>query len=333
MFEGVSTPVVKTGFEYEYGLLRNACGLRELSDLAVIELRGDDRKGWLQGQVTNDMRPTNHGGSISFCLCAVTGQIVAPCTLWALADKFVILVPKDCAGAFLERVEKMVIMEDVVASDVTADYRLLSIQGPTATKDLTEFVTLPTLDAGIGEIEGEQVAVFRSNRTGFGGWDVLVPIDAEKAAKILEKRFGNVGEEAWEVARIEAGIPVFGKDITAKNLPPEMGQRFENQHVSYSKGCYMGQEVLMRLHSRGHTNKTWMGIVSDRPIPVGASISHGARKDAGVVTSSAESPLYGFIGAAMVRNEAAFENELVSVVGPDETFEAEMRQMPFLRVF
>jgi folate-binding protein YgfZ len=115
-----------------------------------------------------------------------------------------------------------------------------------------------------------------------------------------------------------------------KTLPPEMGPAFEARNISYSKGCYTGQEVLMRIHSRGHTNKTWMALVSDEPIPIGASLAHGKRDDAGVVTSSGESPQFGYIAGAMLRNEAAFDGERVRVNGESRSFEAEVRPFPLL---
>jgi hypothetical protein len=84
----------------------------------------------------------------------------------------------------------------------------------------------------------------------------------------------------------------------------------------------------MRIYSRGHTNKTWMGLIADEPIPIGATVSHRSRPDAGVVTSAEESPQFGFIAGAMLRNEAAFDGEIVKVDG----IEAEVRPMPFLRL-
>ena len=119
--------------------------------------------------------------------------------------------------------------------------------------------------------------------------------------------------------------------MNEKTFPPEMGKAFEERHVSYSKGCYMGQEVLMRIHSRGHTNKTWVGLASEKPLEVGASVGHRLRSDSGIVTSAVFSPDFGYIGAAMVRNEAAFEGEVVQVTTSQGIVEAEVRQMPILR--
>ena len=88
----------------------------------------------------------------------------------------------------------------------------------------------------------------------------------------------------------------------------------------------------MRLHSRGHTNKTWMGLIADAPLEVGAPVRHSRRPEAGEVTSAAFSPVHGYIGAAILRNEAAYDGEWVTVETSEGPVEAEVREMPILRL-
>ena len=114
--------------------------------------------------------------------------------------------------------------------------------------------------------------------------------------------------------RLALGIPKRAIDYTDRTLPPELGRAFEEKHISYNKGCYTGQEVLMRIHSRGHTNKTWVGLLMDAPVEVGARVTHDA-KEVGVITSALVSPRLGPIAAAMLKNEAAQEGTTVSVGG------------------
>lgn len=315
-----------------YDLLRDDCGLRPLHDLALFEMRGEDRKGWLQGQVTQDLRPLDLGGFRSFCLVKVTGQIEAVCDVWSLPDRFLIATPKVHADALRHRVETMVILEDVLLREVTGENGLWTVQGPTATRTLSDLVALPTLDSGAGELAGSSVTVLRANRTGLGGWDVVLPAGAENAEAALRNHFDAVSDEAFDIARLEAGIPAVGRDISEKTMPPEMGFAFETRHVSYNKGCYLGQEVLMRLHSRGHTNRTWMGLLAQAPISAGDPVRHPTRQDAGVVTSAAFSPDFGPIGAAMLRNEVAVNRETVVVETASGPVEAEVCAMPILRM-
>ncbi len=306
-----------------YDRLRADCGLLPSLDVAVIEIRGDDRKGWLQGQATNDLKQLDAGASYAFCLCQPTGQIVAICDIWGFADRFLLTCDRSSATAFLQRVEQMVILEDVTAVEITQEYAHLSIQGPNATRELSGRLDLPTLDAG----EVGDVICLRSNRTGLGGWDLLIPILDAKKAKAIAKGIAIVDQLAYDIARLEAGIPKIGVDVDHKTMPPELGPAFEARHVSYKKGCYTGQEVLMRIHSRGHTNRTWVALYAEHALARGATVAVGKRQDAGTVTSSAYSPDYGFIAGAMVRNEAVLDGESVMVNG----LQAELRHMPVLR--
>ncbi|MBC8065397.1 MAG: aminomethyl transferase family protein [Chlorobia bacterium] len=314
-----------------YDLLRADCGRYPTDDLVLVELSGEDRKGWLQGQATNNLRSLDFGASSAFCICEPTGQIISVCEIWSLKDRFLISLPKGSLDGFLRRVEQMVIIEDVVAK-VLDDHRLISIQGPSATQRLGELAQLPTLDANEAELGTQTVALLRSNRAGLGGWDVVVPADAKKAITKLEKEFEPIDHAAAEIARLEAGVPKFGQDINPKIMPPELGNAFDARYVSYNKGCYTGQEVLMRIQSRGHTNKTWMGLIADDPFEVGGLVKHSRRTDAGEVTSATFSPSLGYIGAAILRNEAASDGEWVTIESSSGPVQAEVREMPIMRL-
>lgn len=310
----------------DYDLLRDSCALVSLRPTAILELSGEDRKGWLQGQATNDVRQLDLGASTRFCLCEPTGQIVAICEIWSIRDRFIMTVPAAAVESVVRRIEAMIVMEDVVLRDLTQEYELISIQGPQATRMVGELMALPLLDAAETEFDKVSVVTLRSDRTGSGGWDILVPASARKAQAALRKPFSAVSEEAYIMARLEAGVPLYGVDYTPKTLPPELGPAFEASHVDYRKGCYTGQEVLMRIHSRGHTNRTWMGLQADEPLVVGAEVRHQG-SEVGVVTSAGYSPDFGYIGAAMLRNRAAADRETVDAGGVS----AEVRRMPFLR--
>ena len=318
-------------FTESYYQLREDCARFPTQDLAIVELRGEDRKGWLQGQATNNLRSLDFGASSAFCLCEATGQVVAICEIWSLRDRFILTMDRSMLDAFLRRVEQMVIIEDVEAQELT-DHALVSIQGPSATSHLSALVSMPALDAGEGTIFDTEVALLRTNRAGQGGWDVLLPHSAVQVLESLERDIPMVDQAVAEVARIEAGIPKPGQDLTSKTLPPELGTGFESRHVSYNKGCYMGQEVLMRMHSRGHTNRTWMGLIADQPFQIGDSIAHARRPDAGIISSAGFSPGYGYIGAATLRNEAANDGDWVTIDTSEGPVQAEVREMPIWRL-
>lgn len=318
--------------EQDFDLLRGSCGLVELPELSHIVLTGEDRKGWLQGQATNDLRELDNGASFAFCFCTPTGHFVSPCHIWGLADHFVLAVPTSALAAVLERCEAMVVMEDVTATTISDEIVCLSIQGPEATRQVSELVPLPLLDSGVGEIEGAEVRLLRSNWAGMGGWDILVPRAAQSAIDRIKASFPSVSFAAYDAARLEAGQPRFGLDMTEKTLVPEMGPKFIAKNVSYKKGCYVGQEVIMRMYSRGHANWQWVGLLSEEPLEPGATVSHRSRSEAGRVTSSAFSPDFGHIAAAILRHEISLDNETVTVQTENGPVEAQVQIMPILRM-
>lgn len=306
-----------------YRLLREEAALVHLPGFAAIEVTGEDRKGWLQGQVTSDLRELTEGASSPFCMCLPTGQLLSFGTIWGLPGRFVMSVPRGAVAATLERFESMVILEDVSARPMDG-VTFLSIQGPEATRRLGELVAIPPLDAADTDLG----ACLRSNRTGYGGWDLLVE---PSLTKTLENSFPIASMHALDIARLEAGIPVLCKDTGAKTLPPELGPAFEASHINYGKGCYTGQEVLMRIHSRGHTNRTWIGILAEQQIEEGAVISSGGRTDAGVVTSFAYSPTFGCIGAGYVRNDVVSGHSW-PIAADIAGVQGELRHMPLLQI-
>lgn len=318
MSETLPTMPREPGATQGYTLLREACALVDLPDVTLLEMRGKDRKGWLQGQVTNDLRALRTGGSLAFCLASPTGQLEAICRVWDLPERYVIAT--STPAAVEARVEKLVILEDVEVQRLPG--RLLSLQGPEATRRLSELVRLPALDAH----EFELGLVLRSDRTGYGGWDIL-PVEGADLGS-----FDRADADALALAGLEAGVPIFGLDTDGKTLPPELGFAFVAEHISYTKGCYTGQEVIHRLHARGHTNRTWVGLLCDAPVSAGDAVQHRARKDGGRVTRSGESPMFGPIAAAMVRNELAEVGTLVEVVGAEGAVRAEVVAMPILRL-
>ena len=305
-----------------YRSLDEAAAIVELPEVRAIELRGDDRKGWLQGQATNDLRELHPGGSARFCLCSPTGQLLAICGIWSLPDRFLITTDASAMPALLERIERMVILEDVVARDLSDSHGLISVQGPDASEALRTILDLPALDCADSP---SGVSVLRDDRTGRGGWTLAVPRSDGQIRAALAKLLPVSSSEGVEVVRLEAGIPAFGRDTTPKTLPPEMGRAFVERHVSYNKGCYTGQEVIMRIHSRGHTNRTWVGLVAKGPVEPGALIESGGQQ-VGVVTSASVSPRLGPIAAAMIRNEFAVAGTEVDISGVS----AEVRDMPLL---
>ena len=247
----------------EYKLLNEQGGAFSLEDYAIIEFTGDEWREWLQGQITNDIRLLSNDNPLHFCLCKPTGQILAPGTLHLVNGKGWMIVPLSCSPQVLLRVEQMVILEECYA-DILETQLTHVIPGTTG---------------------------FDATRTRWPGKDAVEPYDGEL--------FSN---QTFLLASMEAKIPLWGFDITESNFPAEMGAEYEAANMSYTKGCYTGQEVNHRLHSRGHTNKTWDVFISPHHIADGHELHDSEGNKVGTVTRSVEQPEYGWLVAAFVKN-------------------------------
>lgn len=274
-----------------YGQLRTAEVRVDLSGMAYFRAIGRDRLAWLQGQTTNDVLNSANAW-IDSCLCKPTGQIEALLRVWTRDDH--VILATEQPDVLRARFEETVMLEDVGLDKLATAFAC--IQGPEA-----------------GEVPG----ALPSDRTGSGGYEVALA-DAPTTNPLSRAGF--------LLATLEAGIPLAGVDYADRTLPPELGPHFERQFVSYNKGCYVGQEVLMRIKARGHTNKTWVGLKAEAPITERARVTfHG--REVGVAHRAGLSPAFGHIASATLRNEATQEGTVVEVGGQSAT----VVQMPFLR--
>ncbi|MES1228065.1 MAG: hypothetical protein ABUL72_05295 [Armatimonadota bacterium] len=243
-----------------------------------LHLKGADAKDWLQGQITQDVKKI----IFETCLTSATGQIEAFAQVYGAVDGGVYIITAQ-PEVMANRVDRYVIMEDVTLEDTG---REIWCQVSRVHPDF------PDLDA-IGD---------------FTWW--LKPERPRDSQTGIE--YPVADEEAIECLMIEAGVPLLGVDTSSKTLPPELGAAFDARAVSYAKGCYVGQEVLMRMHSRGHTNKTWVCLRSDTVLTPGSPVKVG-QENVGTIHRSTLSPRYGPLATATIRNEHATEGSTVSV--------------------
>lgn len=203
-----------------------------LTDWVVFQVLGEDALEWFQGQATNDLRSlASQDVLIESCLCSATGQLTAIFLFGRFKDQLYMVTPIACASEILQRVEKMVILEEVELEKTSL---VAQIHASPSEPDTT-----PTWSTRLLLEKGLSLS--------------LVPQEATSER-------AELSEEAVEGLMVLSGTPRFGQDTHAKTLPPELGPDFDTRFVHYAKGCYMGQEVLQRIHSRGHTNKTWVQI-------------------------------------------------------------------------
>jgi len=327
----------------EHAALRGSAGVLDLSFRGRLCLTGADRLRFLHGQVTNDVKGLRPGQGCYAALVTAKGKMESDLNLFCLADELLLDFEPGLTAAVTQRLEKFLVADDVQIVDASPHYGLLSVQGPKSAVTVgglgifpelpsKPFASLKLTDATLGEIY-----LVNQPRLGSAGFDLFVPTDslgavADKliaAAKAVGGR--ACGWAAFETARVEAGIPRFGADMDETNLPLECG--IESRAVSYTKGCYIGQEVLNRVHSFGHVNRELRGLrlADDLPaLPAKGDKLFHAGKEVGHITSAMKSPaLRPNIALGLVRREANAIGTILTVKSGAGEFAAEVVSLPF----
>lgn len=270
---------VETSASAQAKSLQSQAGYWIRSDLRVVRVSGDDRVSWLNGQVTNDVRSLEHGGSVRALAVHVRGKIMAELWIVAHGDELLVVVPASAEPTLLESFERYIIMEDVTLGS-WPEARVLAVLGPAA----SELAAASTA----GEAVSFAYDDLRLGGSAFIGTpDVLAPI----AESLRTRGVVEIDERGYELARLRAGVPRFGVDFSERSYPQEAGLK---QLVSFNKGCYLGQEVVCTLENRGKLTRQlalWRGVGAPEVVPSpGASLITGANDATGEVTSAVWDP-------------------------------------------
>jgi folate-binding protein YgfZ len=298
----------------DYDLLREAAGLVDRSARGKLRLTGAEAAEFLQGQVTNDVEALAPGGGCYAALLNHKGKVQADMRVLR-GDDWIWLDTEPGSEALLDRTVRMFgIGRDVRAEDVTAEQAILSLVGPAARAAL-DAEPAPAEHSFVAGEHGLYV-------TTAAGVDVICPAaDAEAVRVALGVE--EASQEAAECLRIEAGRPRFGLDFDTDTIPEEAG--LNERAVSFTKGCYVGQETVARLHYKGKPNRHLRGLRLSAPAEPGQPLLLGERQ-VGVLGSAAVSPAHGPIALAVVRREASPGDTLA--VG-DGAVSAEVAELPF----
>lgn len=283
----------------EYHLVRSEVGLFDLCHHSLLSLEGPDRLSFLQGMISNDVKTLAEGEGTYAAFLDIQGKILADTRIFCATDSFLVDLWEPLKEKILTHLNRYLIADDVRISDLTGEFGILSIQGPRSTTLLktllsTEDLPLKALDHRLYHVGGAKVRCIRSSTTGEQGCDLLIRLpeltQLVTQVEAIGKRFSNhwVGLRAQELLRIETGIPRYGVDMDESTLLLETGL---DRAVSFEKGCYLGQEVVERIRSRGHVNKKLAGMVLEGDSPAGpANPIRAGNKSIGTVTSSILSP-------------------------------------------
>jgi len=296
--------------ELQYAALTEGWGFVALRDWSTVVMRGTDCVEFLHNMCTNDLRSLEPGnGCEAFCT-DVSGKIVAHLFVLIYPDRVELLAVPGQAKRIIEHLDRYVIREDVQLADETGQTVWVLVAGSQAAERLQSLfsgempVRARQWQLWSGELAQHCCEAVYAELT--GPEDVLLKIDALKwpAVQSALKEAGATAcdEEVYHVLRVESGRPLFGVDFDGSNLAQEAAR--DRQAISFTKGCYLGQETVARIDALGHVNKR-LGSVKfvDREVPSqGAELRDAAGKPAGCVTSVCWSPrLKGPLALAMLR--------------------------------
>lgn len=286
--------------EYDAVMRSGGVGVTDRFPRGVLELTGRDRQIFLQGMVSNDVAALQPGQGCRAAFLDSTGHLLADLQVHCLPDKLLIETDPRCLDRLAQTLEKYLIMEKVLIRDVSAQWAIFALQGEGA-QALAESVEI-----------GPAGFVAARHHSAAPGFDLWLPSEAapEGWERLVQGGAVPVGEETWDVLRVEAGLPAWGHELDETVLLPEAGL---DEAVSYTKGCYIGQEIVARIAARGHTNRALRHILlsPESAVPKPGDTVHvpedapAAGREIGRITSAVTSPKFGgrALALAYVRRE------------------------------
>jgi folate-binding protein YgfZ len=321
----------------EYRAVRQRVGVIDRGDRGLIEATGRDRASFLHALLSNEIKALTPGQGCAATLLDIHGKVQATLLVWVLDDRIVVVTPPGVAGAVYEQLDKYLFAEKVVLEDVSAAHGLLLVAGPEATTLVRGLAAVAPPDSPWASVaatlEGVDVRLVRgAGETGEAEVWIMAP--AGGAARVWDSVLAAgarpVGERAAETLRIEAGTPRFGRDVDSSVLLPEIPF---DALVSQTKGCYPGQEVVVRIRDRGHVNRQLRGLLldgADVPEPGAEVFADGAA--IGRITSATRSPALGrAVALGFIRRQHAPAGTRVEVRSGDQTLGAVVSDLPFSR--
>jgi folate-binding protein YgfZ len=254
-------PASRSASRTGYDAARRHAAVIDRSGRGRIVLSGKDRASYLQGLLTNDIVALRAGEGCYAAYLTAQGRMIADLFVYELGDVILLTLPGEVKDTVLAKLDQFLFSEDVQLGDVTDSFAAVAVVGPRAAAVVETAIEVPdgTSLAGLPEhgnarahFAGQPAIVVRVDDTGEPGYELLV--DRAGRDTLLALLAGHdvtaIDEATAEVLRIEAGIPVFHRDMDEETIPLEAG--IESRAISLTKGCYVGQEVIIRVLHRGH---------------------------------------------------------------------------------
>lgn len=286
----------------EYAAVRSAVGMVDLSHRGLLQFAGPDRLSFLQGMLSNDLRVLKPFDGQYAAILTQQGKVVADARVLCSLNSIYLDFWENLKDKIIQHLNRYLVADEVEIADRSAEYAIISLQGPLSETLLRALVGTAELPVHakqhrMVDIEGAAICVVREVHNDEPGFDLIVPLTGfaviGQNLTAAGKQFSAtwVGEEAQNILRVEAGIPRYGVDFSEDNLLLEVGI---DHAVSFTKGCYLGQEVVERIRSRGHVNKKLCSLLIEGQTSAHAGdLLQADGKEVGKITSSVISPRLG----------------------------------------
>ncbi|MGA9896594.1 MAG: folate-binding protein [Terriglobales bacterium] len=278
----------------EFAELVSGCGLIDLSSRAKIALTGSDRVRWLNGMVTNNIRDLAVGTGVYAFLLNPQGHILGDMYAYNRGESLTVETDQSQLEKLLAIFDRYIIMDDVEVTNLSDHVQSVGLAGPNAGNVLRkagfDFPRLEALQFTGVTWQNAAVTLVRADHSAVERYELwLAPEQASSLQNALAQAGAKpVGPAALELLRIAAGIPRYGQDIRERDLPQETSQ---DRALHFSKGCYVGQEIVERIRSRGAVHRKFAGFEVQGSLPAPGAKLQAEGKDVGEITSVASLPL------------------------------------------
>ena len=308
-FSGCEIPSHYGSYEQEYWAIRKSVGVRDVSYFGKIQMSGKDRQRFLNGMISNDVKTLQTGKGVWALFLDVKGHIQSDMKIYAFPEHFLMVLQHYVRDKIMSGLDRYIISEDVRMKDVTEESALFQVLGPQSESFLRSkgAARLPedVYSFSTNRLDGIDVQIIRLS----AGYTVLCPSTA--AAAVLEVLDAQlVGMRAFDVFRVEAGLPLVQRDTEEMSFPQEA--RMEAA-LNFQNGCYLGQEVMARIDAQGHVNKRLIGIASGESLNSGDKMYKGEKEIGKVMSTTFSLLLKQPFALGYVRREVAKDGETVEV--------------------
>jgi folate-binding protein YgfZ len=308
----------------DYDAIRGGAVLGAVDRRAQLAVAGADRASYLQGLLTNDIEALQPGSGCYATWLTPQGRMIADMHVLQSETMMLLDVPADLLDSLMQRLDQFLFTENVQLQSLAGALASVWVHGPESATVVARVLDVEALDTwaayrharvSMRSEPDTAVVVARIDQLGVPGFALYVDPARREAlvAALVEGGAAHVSPDAIEAARIASGYPVFGIDMTNDTIPLEAG--IEGRAISFTKGCYVGQEVIIRVLHRGggRVARKLVTLRIDGGVPQRGAKLYAAEREIGAITSAAESPRLGTIAFGYVHRDFVAPGTAVSV--------------------